>query len=105
MTKKEFAEHQRKLMGELFELREAGQNEYAHDEDNAFRNFEALAADLDMQREVILWVYLKKHLDGILAYINGHRSQRESVHGRIKDAIVYLTLLDGMITEDDFKEV
>jgi hypothetical protein len=80
-------------------LRDAGQKEYAHAEDNAFGNFERLAADLRMAREKILWVYLRKHLDGILAWINGHRSQRESVHGRIQDAIVYLVLLDCMALE------
>jgi hypothetical protein len=80
-------------------LRDAGQKEYAHDEANAFGNFERLAADLRMAREKILWVYLRKHLDGILAWINGHRSQRESVHGRVQDAIVYLVLLDSMALE------
>ena len=42
-------------------------------------------------------VYLLKHIDGIMAYINGHKSQREGVEGRITDAIVYLLLLRGMV--------
>tara|TARA_Y100000310_G_C20509786_1_gene728235 strand:+ start:671 stop:823 length:153 start_codon:yes stop_codon:yes gene_type:complete len=46
-------------------------------------------------------VYLLKHVDGITAYIEGHKSQREDVRGRIKDAIVYLMLLWGMIEEKD----
>ena len=41
-------------------------------------------------------VYLMKHMDGINAWIKGHKSQREDVTGRIKDAIVYLCLLWGM---------
>ena len=41
-----------------------------------------------------------KHIDGILAFINGHKSQREDVRGRLTDVIVYLTLLWGMIDED-----
>jgi|TARA_R100001530_G_scaffold131243_1_gene102779 hypothetical protein len=44
-------------------------------------------------------VYLLKHIDGITAYLAGHKSQREDVRGRIKDAIVYLMLLWAMIEE------
>ena len=40
-----------------------------------------------------------KHIDGIIAYINGHESQRESITGRINDAIVYLCILRGMVEE------
>lgn len=95
------AEHMEAMFVELRSTREAGQKEYAHAEDNAFRNFESLSSDLELDRKKVLWVYLKKHLDGIRAHINGHVSQRESVHGRIKDAIVYLMLLDGMIAEEE----
>ncbi|PZM88457.1 MAG: hypothetical protein DIU79_16840, partial [Actinobacteria bacterium] len=80
-------------------LRVAGQREYAHREDNAFANFERVAERLGLTREAVLLVYLEKHLDGIHSYVQGHRSQRESVKGRINDAIVYLTLLRGMIDE------
>lgn len=93
------------LMAAIFadcqETREAGQREYAHDEQNALANFERLAADLGISREKALWVYTKKHLDGILAYINGHQSQRENVRGRIKDVIVYLILFWAMVDDND----
>jgi len=42
-------------------------------------------------------VYLLKHIDGISSYIEGHRSQREDVSGRIQDSLVYLFLLWAMI--------
>tara|TARA_B100001094_G_C17586622_1_gene509985 strand:- start:26 stop:214 length:189 start_codon:yes stop_codon:yes gene_type:complete len=48
-------------------------------------------------------VYLLKHIDGISSYVNGHKSQREDVRGRITDAIVYLCLLWGMV-EDESKQ-
>lgn len=80
---------------------EEGQKQYAHDEENILRNFEALAADLGISREKALWVYTKKHLDGILAYINGHQSQHENVRGRIKDVIVYLVLFWAMVDDND----
>ena len=41
-------------------------------------------------------IYLMKHIDGICSWINGHKSQREDVTGRITDCIVYLCLLYGM---------
>jgi len=46
-------------------------------------------------------VYLLKHIDGIAAYIDGHKSQREAVEGRITDAIVYLFLLYGLVVDED----
>jgi hypothetical protein len=101
MTKDQFAEFLLEVQAQESQVRQAGQKEYAHDDNNAFSNFERLALDLGISREMVLWVYLKKHLDGILAYINGHRSQRESIDQRIKDARMYLALLWGMTRERD----
>jgi hypothetical protein len=42
-----------------------------------------------------------KHIDGIASHIKGHKSQREDVRGRLTDAIVYLTILWGMIESED----
>lgn len=89
------------ILDECQALREAGQKEYAHDESNAFGNFERTGSELFLVREKVLWIFLKKHLDGILAYINGHRSQREDVRGRINDSIVYLILLRAMVEDDE----
>lgn len=94
-----------KLMDIVFEecraLRGAGQKEYAHREENAFANFDRAAADLDIPREMVLWIFAMKHRDGIAAYLKGHKSQREDVRGRINDLIVYLCILRGMIEEND----
>lgn len=102
---KEFvAEVMDRLFVELKALRECGQKEYAHDDTSAFANFERVAArwaKRGVSREVVLFIYLEKHLDGITAFINGHKSQREPVQGRIKDAIVYLTLLMAMIEQGE----
>ena len=80
-------------------MRDAGQKEYAHDEKNVFANFERAANLLCVNREKILMTYLLKHIDGIAAYANGHKSQREDITGRITDAIVYLCLLWAMVDE------
>jgi len=100
MTQGDMANLMTEIFGECNKFRAAGQKEYAHDEDNAFANFERLAKDLGMDRKMILWVYAMKHRDGIAAYIKGHKSQREDVRGRINDLIVYLCLLRGMIDEE-----
>lgn len=104
MKKEDFAKHLEGIFDRLRAVREAGQKEYAHGAtDNAFNNFERNAAELGIPREKVLWIFAMKHKDGILAYLNGHRSQRESVHERIKDLMLYLALLDGMIAEDEAK--
>jgi len=90
------------------QVRDQGQKEYAHSKDNVFGNFERTAKKFNtrpeeraIEREHVLLVFLLKHIDGITAYIDGHKSQREDVRGRIKDAIVYLMLLWGMIEEKE----
>jgi hypothetical protein len=85
---------------EIMALREAGQKEYAHDVNNAFANFERASADLGIDRKQILWVFAMKHRDGVQSYLDGHRSQRENVRGRINDLIVYSLILRGMVEEE-----
>tara|TARA_R110002020_G_scaffold90061_2_gene219548 strand:+ start:748 stop:1041 length:294 start_codon:yes stop_codon:yes gene_type:complete len=82
-------------------MREAGQKEYARKTSNAFANFERVADHIDSSREKVLMVYLLKHIDGISSYVNGHKSQREDVRGRITDSIVYLCLLWGMVEDTE----
>lgn len=89
----------RGVFEECVALREAGQKEYAHRDDNAFANFERVSERLGIYREQVLLVYLEKHLDGIHSWVKGHRSQREDVRGRINDAVVYLCLLRGMVEQ------
>ena len=91
------------ILPEITKTRDAGQKEYAHDEDNVFANFDRVANTLNTTKEKVLMVYLLKHIDGISAYTNGLKSQREDVRGRLTDAIVYLMLLWGMVAEDETK--
>ena len=85
------------IMTEVIDMHRKGQKEYAMDEDNVFANFERIAEQTGLDRKMVLWTYLMKHIDGIAAYLKGHRSQRENVDGRLTDAIVYLCILWGMI--------
>ena len=77
-----------------------GQREYARG-DNVFGNFNRLAEQLGMRPEQVLLVYAVKHLDGIVSWINGHKSQREDVRGRINDLRVYLAILHLMVESYD----
>jgi hypothetical protein len=98
-----------KIIAEVKDTRLQGQKEYARTEDNIFANFDRISDLIDVPSSKVLMTYLYKHIDGIAAYVNGHKSQREDVRGRIKDVIVYLTLLWGMVDEaenlDDLKVV
>ena len=95
----------KELMTEVFAecqaLREAGQKEYAHSQEDALANFKRVASLSGITQEQVLMTYMYKHIDGISAYIKGHKSQREDVRGRINDCIVYLCLLRGMVEERD----
>ena len=90
---------QEEILPQVLRTRDEGQKEYAHEVNNVFANFERIAKALETSREKVLMVYLLKHIDGISAYTKGHKSQRESVHGRITDGIVYLMLLWAMSRE------
>lgn len=103
MTRDEFKNLLDEIQAAEREVRKNGQEEYAHAESNAFRNFEGIAAELGLCREEVLWIYLRKHMDGILAWLKGKRSQREDVRGRIKDARLYLALLWGMVEDSEAK--
>tara|TARA_Y100001963_G_C6695348_1_gene406691 strand:+ start:603 stop:908 length:306 start_codon:yes stop_codon:yes gene_type:complete len=91
----------KKIFLEVKEIHTEGQKEYAMNENNVFANFERISKQTGLDREMILWIYLMKHIDGIASYLKGHRSQREDVRGRLTDAIVYLCILWGMIEEEE----
>ncbi len=103
ISKDEFALLLDKIQSAEREVRAQGQAEYAHDDANALANFERAAAAVKITREQALLVYLLKHFDGICSYVGGHRSQREDVRGRIKDARLYLALLWAMVDDDEAK--
>lgn len=91
------AEVMEKVFEECRALRTAGQKEYAHDDANAFANFEDDAKETGCSRETVLSIFANKHWRGIRAWIGGHRSQREDVRGRVNDMIVYLCLFRAMV--------
>ena len=93
MTRTEAVERIQIMQATEMELFYSGQNDYARSEENIFGNFIRLANMLNLDPEEVLMVYAVKHLDAILAWVNGHDSGRENVQGRIHDLRVYLAIL------------
>ena len=101
MNHKQMAKVMEDIMKTVKYMRDEGQKEYAHDDGNVFANFNRISDLLGIDRKKVLMTYMLKHVDGVAAYVKGHKSQREDVTGRITDIIVYLTLLWAMIEEED----
>ena len=98
MTPKEFDQYFADLCVEEADLLRRKGQEYSGFEDR-HSNFKRLAEELKLRPEVILWIYLKKHLDSITSYIRGEYTGIEPIHGRIMDARNYLALLGAMLED------
>lgn len=103
MSKDDMASLMEATFEECRKLRTAGQKEYAGG-GNALGNFLRAGGDVEVPPEKAWYVLFKKHIDGIAAWCNGHRSQRENVAGRINDAIVYLCLFKGIVAQTEIEE-
>jgi len=99
MNKKTYDNLLNYIIKEVKVTRDDGQKEYARTDEDVLANFNRISKLANISREKVLMVYLYKHIDGIASYVDGHESQREDVRGRIKDVIVYLTLLWAMIDD------
>ena len=102
MTREQMMEQMSELFLKCTDTHSKGQKEYAK-EDNAFKNFDSVAEKLDLGKDKVILTYLLKHIDGICSYVNGVTEQRDSISGRIQDAIIYLALLHATMKESDSK--
>lgn len=96
----EFDAVQAEIFAKCVEMKTSKGVEYANS-DERFGNFNRLAERLGVSRNQVLYVYLTKHMDAIESYIRFGKVKSEPIEGRIVDAITYLTLLAGMIREDE----
>lgn len=60
--------------------------------------FESFKID-GIEKEMVLWVFLNKHLKAIQSYIKRGATESEPVEMRILDAINYLAILFAMLME------
>ena len=101
MTTKQFNElYDKVIIPSIEKMRKSGQAEYANDDNNIFANFDRVANDININRKQVIWCYLRKHLDGVLNFIENGTEQREAIQGRISDIIVYMMLLWASIEDD-----
>lgn len=97
----EFDKFQSELHGALQSMSNTKGREYAHSEDR-FANFRRIATDLNSDELFVAYVYFKKHLDAIISYIvNKETYSGEHIQGRFLDAILYLELIAGMVSEKE----
>lgn len=111
-SKSDVAELMNAMHAEENTTRESAQGEYARDTSNALANFDRIGAMVNCPHcskpigpLATLMVYLLKHVDGVLAYIGGNRSQREPVQDRIKDIRVYCALLRALVERTEAREI
>jgi len=86
------------LVSEATKVLSSAEKEYASDSDR-LSNFKAIDG---VDPELVCFIYLTKHIDGIRNYVTGRaRVQRDSIRGRILDAMNYLILLNAIIIEKE----
>ncbi len=86
------------------DINKKGRAEYANDIKNVFANFDRVASLVGISPKQVALVYFLKHTDGICSYVEHNKPQRDSIRGRITDAIVYLMLLWGMFERDNLND-
>ena len=102
MDKKHYDEFAEYMVSEVKKMRDAGQKEYA-EEGNVFADFESTANLSGTTPEIVIYTFLNKHIRGIGSYLKDGKKQRDTLDGRIKDAIVYLQLLWAYVDEKDWR--
>lgn len=98
MTQEEFNLITNKLFGDCNNVLTQGSKEYAGDEDK-LANFKDCAELIGISPEKVAFVYLYKHIAGVAKYVRNQEPQRDSIEGRVTDAINYLALLNAILLE------
>ena len=99
MKKKDFDVLANKIWESIITTRDQGQDEYARTEEDVLANFKRIGNWKNETQESVLMTFVLKHIDGIMAYVNGHQSQREDIRGRLTDVMVYCMLLWAMVED------
>ena len=104
MNKDHYDEFSQYMWSEVKKVRDAGQKEYA-ETGNVFADFESTAKLAGISPEIVIYTFLNKHIRGIGSYLKNKKKQRDTLDGRIKDAIVYLFLLWAYVDEQDWRSL
>lgn len=68
--------------------------------DDALANFKRVGDRLKINPQVVCMIYWLKHIDSIISYVNGNKSDPEPIESRIADARLYPALLLGLINDE-----
>jgi hypothetical protein len=103
VSKLQFTRVRRHVYDRIEKLTTSKGDEYTLGRESALDNFERASADLGIPRDLVLMVYLGKHIDAIKNHVRmgGTAPSSEPITGRIEDAILYLLLLYSMVLSDD----
>lgn len=100
MTNKDFAELQLRIFEDCMKISKAKGADYTKGSQDALANFKEAGKDVDVNALKICWIFTNKHYSAITNYVKtGGQSESEPIAERIKDAINYLTLMQGIINE------
>lgn len=102
MTFEEFDKFQAELLKEVVVMKNTKGKEYASETDR-FANFNQDAAELGVDRLTAAMIFCNKHIRSIKQAIKTKTftGRAEPLRGRFVDVIVYMTLIAGMIAEDE----
>lgn len=100
MERKYFTARLKEYFESILKLNETKGNDYSGNED-VFANFKRNVQRLGLEPYEVWSVYFFKHLDAIETWLRDGEVKSEPIEGRIDDAILYLLLLRGMISEGE----
>lgn len=101
MKASEFEQISKDILEECKKTLTAGSSEYAGDSDK-LANFKDAAKLLGTTPEEVAFIYFYKHATGIARYCRDKKPQRDSIKGRVVDAINYLILIYAVLYESNF---
>ena len=101
MTFKDFDALLERAFEEMRKLGASKGKEYANNEqEDRLANFTRIAKAYGISPEIVCAIYMEKHLDAIRSFVRtGREFSDEKIQGRIRDAQLYLSLLEGIIKD------
>jgi hypothetical protein len=74
--------------------------EYSNNEADRLANFKEVGIEAGVDAQVVCYLYLMKHMRAIASYVkHGKGFSNEPIEGRIRDAQLYLALLNALIVD------
>ena len=98
MTLTEFEDSVIKLEMDANQILYSKMADYS-DGDDTFSNFKQLAEECNISHFKVWFVYFMKHIQALRSYILGGNLESEPIEERIKDAMNYLKIFNGMVIE------